>query len=40
MEAEKETVFTAPGPMGDMQEMTETESLRWIFRWERRTIRH
>jgi hypothetical protein len=39
MEAEKETALVAPGPMGETQEMTETESLRWIFRWERRTIR-
>ena len=39
MEAEKETEFVAPGPMGELQEMTETESLRWIFRWERQTIR-
>lgn len=38
MEAQKETHFVAPVG-GEMEEMEETESLRWIFRWERPSIR-
>ncbi len=38
MEARKETVFVAPVGT-EMEEMQEVESLRWIFRWERSTIR-
>lgn len=38
MEARKETVFVAPVGT-EMEEMQEVESLRWIFRWERPSIR-
>lgn len=38
MEARKESVFVAPVG-GELEEMQEVESLRWIFRWERGSIR-
>jgi hypothetical protein len=39
IEAEKRTVFLAPDMMGEPTEQTETETLSWLFRWDRASIR-